>query len=136
MTWSAAAARNFKTFLAFRRRRGCIYFLSAAAARNFKIFSACRRRRRLSRSAYTSIYRVAQKSVYREKIEYLHYGSSKRADFFTTDKGVFIVHTHKENVEKHCFELSSVTWIQKFNILRNGEDDILNTFVIRFWLPI
>ncbi len=27
------------------------------------------------------IYRVAQKSLYRKKIEYLHYGWNKRADF-------------------------------------------------------
>ncbi len=83
------------------------------------------------------IHTGGRKSHFTEKkIEYLHYGSSKWADFFTTDKGVFIVHTHKKIVEKYCFELSAVTWIQKFNILRNGEDDILNTFVIRFWLPI
>ncbi len=29
-----------------------------------------------------------------QKIEYLCYGLSKRADLFATDKGVFIVHIH------------------------------------------
>ena len=41
-------------------------------------------------------YRVAQKSVYRKKIEYLPYSSSKQVDFFINDRGMFNVYFHKE----------------------------------------
>ena len=35
------------------------------------------------------MYRMAEKSVYQSKIEYLPYDTRKRTDFFTSDKGVF-----------------------------------------------
>jgi hypothetical protein len=42
------------------------------------------------------IYRVAQKSVYRKKVEYLPYSSSKQVGFFINDRGMFKVYFHKE----------------------------------------
>ncbi len=36
-----------------------------------------------------SSYGLAQKSLYREKIEYLHYSSSKRANSFINNRGMF-----------------------------------------------
>ncbi len=31
-----------------------------------------------------------------EKIEYLHYGLTKQADFFINDRGMFKLHIHKD----------------------------------------
>ncbi len=45
-------------------------------------------------------YRVAQKSRYRKKIKYLHYSSSKRVDFFVSDRGMFKLHIHKDMLRK------------------------------------
>jgi hypothetical protein len=43
------------------------------------------------------IYRVAQKSRYRKKIEYLSYGLSKGADFLTKKFSFFTEHTGYRN---------------------------------------
>ena len=45
-------------------------------------------------------YRVSQKSLYNKKFEYLPYGSSKRADFFIGDRGMFKVYIHKDMPRK------------------------------------
>ncbi len=48
-------------------------------------------------------YRVVQKSRYREKMEYLHYGSTKRAHFFTKDRDMFTLQIYTDKVsEKFC----------------------------------
>ncbi len=49
------------------------------------------------------VYRVAQKSRYRKKIEYLHYGSSKRADFFVNDTDMFKLYVHKDMLRETLF---------------------------------
>jgi hypothetical protein len=47
------------------------------------------------------MYRVAQKSRYRKKIQYLPYGLSKGADFFINDRGMFKLYIHMDMVEKN-----------------------------------
>ncbi len=44
----------------------------------------------------SSIYRVIHKYLYDKKFEYLHYGSSKWADFFINDRDMFKVYIHKD----------------------------------------
>ncbi len=40
------------------------------------------------------------KVTYRKKIKYLCYGSSKRAHFFTSNKGMFTFHIHKDKARE------------------------------------
>jgi len=60
-------------------------------------------------TSYLSInrifYRVSRNSLDKEKTEYLRHILTKRADIFTTDKGVFVVHIHKRNAARNCFEV-------------------------------
>ncbi len=53
-----------------------------------------------------------------KRIEYLRHSLIKWADIFTTDKGVFIVHIHKKNVDKNCFEVSPLASIENRNLSR------------------
>ncbi len=43
---------------------------------------------------------------------------------------------HKTKVYKYYFELSPLTRIRKFDIYRDGVNDILEAFFVPFWLPI
>jgi len=58
-------------------------------------------------------YRVSRKSLGTANFEYLHHILTKWADIFTTDKGVFIAHIHKRNIEENCFEVSQLTSTRK-----------------------
>ncbi len=49
-----------------------------------------------------------------ENIEYLCHILTKGVDSFTTDKGVFINHAHKRNVDKNCFEVLERPRIKKW----------------------
>ncbi len=55
-----------------------------------------------------TIYRVAQKSRTREKIEYLHCSSSKRADFFINDRDM----SKGETADSSPLESSGIKWSQ------------------------
>jgi hypothetical protein len=48
-------------------------------------------------------YRMAQKVRYRETVEYLYCDWSKRADFFTNNNGMFILHTYKGKARENLF---------------------------------
>ena len=46
------------------------------------------------------MYRVAQKSVYRKKLSIVMRTSTKRADFFINDRGMYKVSIHKEMLKR------------------------------------
>ena len=62
------------------------------------------------------IYRVAQKSRTQKEIEYLHNGSSKLADFFTTSKRMFTLHIHKDKARVNLFLSVTIDFNQKILI--------------------
>ncbi len=53
-----------------------------------------------------------------EKIEYVCHTFTKEPDSFTADKGMFIAHIDKRNVDKSCFEVLQLLQIKKPNLSR------------------
>ena len=66
-------------------------------------------------SQHSQIQGGPKVTIPRKKFEYLRYMLTKWVHFFTTDKGVFIGHIHKRNIDKHCFEVSSLIAIKNCN---------------------
>jgi uncharacterized hydantoinase/oxoprolinase family protein len=62
---------------------------------NFSYIPVWRKHKKLK-----EIYRVVQKSRYREKTEYLHYGSTKWAHFFTKDRHMFTLQIYTNKVSE------------------------------------
>jgi hypothetical protein len=63
-----------------------------------------------------------------EKIEYLSYALTNRADFFVDDRRVFNVFIYKKKIKIYCFELQLFTLIHKLNLLQYFMDGILKAY--------
>jgi hypothetical protein len=99
----------------FYYKRECAYVYSEVS---ILIWNNCKRVEWMNEStfcqyAYRYTYSIdAKKQFCSEKMIQTSRESSVDmlvAGFFTTDNGVFIVHIHKKNIDKNCFEVSLLT---------------------------